>query len=227
MSPKLRNSFIIVAAAILSFASTATFIYNNLNRQTMMANKQKWDAIVQLATLVKSSRNDLQNRTFLAPSFWTFSGVSAIPTDALGQGLSYWSEYSRGVLGTPLKIVSSSEGLKTPPVMTTYVSKPDGTPAILVSERLSEGALWHNTIAASEPFRGKVISTRTGATQRDFVTDQWKCAEQCLLIFDGTLDFDPSETAIKPENVGALRLILQFLLPRQHEYAGWSRPRVD
>ena len=53
---KKQPVILILATVILSFCSTFTFVYNNMNRQVMMANKQKWDAMDMFISHMKNER---------------------------------------------------------------------------------------------------------------------------------------------------------------------------
>ncbi|MGN6652962.1 hypothetical protein, partial [Trinickia sp.] len=81
---RLRSAIRATCVILLASAATLTFAYNNLNRQLMMANAQKWAAMSELVDFAYSSGANLTGKTIAAPAFWTSAGVSNITAaDAL------------------------------------------------------------------------------------------------------------------------------------------------
>jgi hypothetical protein len=206
------------AIALASFATT-TFIYNNVNRQVMSANKQKWDAMRELATFVQSDRPDLSKSIFYAPDFWSTSGVSAIPGDSLLNGENYWSQYSKAVLNAPFRITNSNSGLPEDVIFVKYFSTPSGTPVVILNERVGEYNQRRITLIASRPVNGTVAYQRDGNRIKKMVSDQWICATRCAINWNENVAFQPASVKFVPKNHGSKYLLAQFLTGRYGEYA--------
>ena len=90
-----RFAVVAVCAGALAAIGAITLVYNNVNRQVMSANSQKWDAMLELVQFARSQWPKPEKRTIYAPDFWTISGVSAFPPNKPVNAIDYWSRYSK------------------------------------------------------------------------------------------------------------------------------------
>ncbi|MBZ9601975.1 hypothetical protein [Phyllobacterium chamaecytisi] len=215
----MRITIIIASSAIFACHATVTFIYNNINRQAMMANKQKWDAMEQLVNFVYSSRPELKGEIFYGPGFWTYTGVSVIPWDSKFNGFNYWSDYANKVLNKPLKF--SNEAIPSGETISTgYFSTPGG-PIATLREKDKTKDIWRITLIASSPIPGKLKMSINSTPEGKIGSDSWICSTKCRFVFEEPLSLDPEAMIFEPENTGPKRLISQFAMPRM---AGFAHP---
>jgi hypothetical protein len=220
----LKPSVVAFSAIILASFATLTFIYNNVNRQVITANKQKWEAMYELTTFVQSDFQNLKGRVFYAPAFWSTSGVSSIPGDSPFNGVNYWSEYAEKVLNTPLKITNSDGDLSNEALIVKYFSTPVGIPVVILSENLSGKQQWRMILIASRPVAGTMLFQREGNRTRKVAIDQWKCEKQCVNTWNESASIQPLSMDFVPDDHGPARLLAQYMLSRNNEYAhpfGW------
>jgi hypothetical protein len=199
---------------ILACAMTFTFVYNNVNRQVMSANKQKWDAMRELSVFMRASADDLKQRTVFAPSFWTYSGVSGIPDISRSTSKSYWSEFANVVLGTPIEITDANGDFVQDALHASYVSTPQGSPVVILQDSRSQ----RNYLLAATPVAGTII-TSLGASQKIHVAeDEWNCAAQCAFTWASSNELNRNTVDFEPDDHGPTRLYAQFLLQRDGQY---------
>jgi len=218
-----KNSVKVVAvtlsAMVLASAATATFIYNNANRQVMSANKQKWGAMRELVTFVQSDRQDLAKKIFYAPAFWSRSGESGIPGNSPFNGENYWSEYSKVVLNEPIEITNSDKDLPRDALFVKYFSTPSGVPVVILFERVGGDHQWRITLIASQPVIGSIEYQRDEKRIRNMAANQWTCTSHCVITWNEDDAFQPLSVSFIPEDQGAKRLLAQFMIGRDGKYA--------
>lgn len=214
----LKLSAMVLSALVMASFATLTFIYNNINRQVMTANKQKWEAMQQLTAYVQSDRPDLKERIFHAPAFWSISGVSNIPGDSPFNGGNYWTEYVKSVFGSSIKIANSSNKLSPNNLNLQYFSTPAGIPLVILSEKLSKNHHWRITLIASQPIAGTSVYQRGGNTIKKIGIEQWKCDKFCVNTWDEDASFQPDNIKFDPVYHGPARLLMQFITSRNGQY---------
>ena len=211
---------IALSAIVLASFATTTFIYNNVNRQVMTANKQKWEAMRELTTFVQSDRQDLKERVFYAPAFWKTSGVSSIPEDSLlTNSENYWTIYVKNILYTPIKITNSDLDLPNDALIANYFSTPAGTPIVILSEKISRNQQWRITLIVSRPLGGALLFQGEGNRTRKVALDEWKCSTQCVNSWEESAAFQPLSIDFDPDDHGSTRLLAQFMLSRDNKFA--------
>lgn len=222
-SGRFRATVVLFSALVLSVLAMTNLIYNNLTRQAMMANKQKWDAMRELVTFVKSDRPDLAGKKFYAPTFWAISGVSYMPRL---QGSSYWREYSENILKFAINIHWQNENFLINSVQADYFSNPAGVPVVIVSERISENNhwgimtyYWRMTLIASKPVAGTLIYQSNRKIAKHLSSDQWACAASCTNIQNIPDSYLPENFRFRPDDRGPHNLLAQLFLPRAKPYA--------
>ncbi|MFT5448231.1 MAG: hypothetical protein ACI9DC_003413, partial [Gammaproteobacteria bacterium] len=191
------------------------FVYNNANRQVMSANKQKWDAMAELATFLQSGSDNLSDRTVLAPAFWSSSGVSAILDISRFSELNYWSEFANSVLSTPVNMIRLSSETTADSALANYVSTPQGTPVVIFSNHTRD----RHTLIASEPVSGTVMDARDSANNQRVLHDDWRCETQCVFSWTDTNDTGTGNFDFEPDDPGPTNLLKQFALDRDGQYA--------
>lgn len=208
---------VFISAAMLAAVATVTFVYNNVNRQVMAANQQKWLAMKELVDFVKSNRPDLLGGVIAAPDFWSLSGVSAIPEGNMPDGLNYWTSYARNALRASLEFSRSGNRARVGYVEAKYFANPSGDPISILLERAAEG--WRITMVAARPVGGSISYQYGKDSLKDVSLAGWKCADICVksLIVPETLSLD--SFSFHPARRGPRRLIGQFLLAREGAFA--------
>ena len=161
-------------SAVLAGATATTFVYNNANRQAMMANAQKWAAMDALAEFVYERRPDLQRKVLVAPDWWAPTAVSTIPIWGPLGGESYWSDYSRHVLRKPLRILNAGQE-PGEEVSVRYFPTPEGSPVVVISEVIRGGAVRRSTLVARSPVAGKLAFSYVRRASVDVRRDGWTC----------------------------------------------------
>ena len=218
-----RTATVVLMSAVLAGATATTFVYNNANRQAMMANAQKWTAMDALAGFVYERRPDLQRKVLVAPDWWARTGVSAIPTwEPLG-GESYWSAYSRHVLRKPLRILKAGEGPGEEVSVRSFPT-PEGSPVVVISEVIRGGGVRESTLVANSPVAGKLAFSYGRRASVDVRRDGWTCTLRCAQESEDPMPVEADAVRFEPEDKGPRRLLAQFVLPR---YAGYAQPLAE
>ena len=220
LSNKLTKLIVIsLAAIILASFATTTFVYNNINRQLMTANKQKWEAVRDLAMFVHSDRPDLIGSLFYAPALWAASGVSSIPGDSTYTGENYWTEYSKSALNIPIKFTKSDIDLPSDFVEVAYFATPAGNPIAALLEKTSQNQKRRITLIASKAVTGTLYFQREGAQTRKISAEKWVCTKLCTTTWEELISFQPDSIYFEPDFHGESRLIYQFMVSRDSEYS--------
>lgn len=211
VAPKRRLAVLLCAASLLALIGTFTIIYNNANRQLMMANVQKWQAMQQLATYIHAERKDLKKREVSVPSLWLRIGVSQMPPIMANR--NYWGEYTRILLKKKLTIV------RGPPepgaVFAKHFATPEGTALVAMND-----ALGRTTLLAARPVTGTFTYKQDGVPKTYVVNaSHWKCARQCVAEVDIPREVMHLSLFFKAEDPGRRRLVSQFFMPRSEGYA--------
>jgi hypothetical protein len=208
-----RHRLVVCALCGITLAAdvTVTFVYNNLNRQVMSANRQKWEAFRQLTQYVAADRPDLLSRPIVARDFWLWSGVSEVPDPTAFDPRNYWTLYADVVLHVPLHILGPGEANPPDDLQVTYMAIPSGTPATLLFERADPAS--HLTILARRPISGRLFSIRDGVSVT-IPSSGWQCKIVCKLTMNLTPGLALADVIFQPDGKGAVRLLSQFLLPR-------------
>jgi hypothetical protein len=207
-----------VCGLVLAGIATVTFVYNNVNRQVMSANRQKWEAMRELVHFVRTKRPDLENRTFYAPAFWTFSGVSAIPGNSPFNGENYWTEYSRAVLKSPLKFRNSDYKVASEAVFATYFSTPTRAPVVALYEQPGEAGPSAVSLVAPRPVMGTFSYQFTDGMSAKQDLEHWVCNGHCSMQWNYDRAIHPQSMVFRPSDMGPIRLLAQFVLRRGGEY---------
>jgi hypothetical protein len=219
-SKKITKLIVIsISTIILASFSTITFVYNNLNRQLMNANMQKWGAVRDLATFVQSDRPDLIGSMFYAPALWASSGVSSIPEDSTYTGENYWTEYSKSVLNFPIKFAKLNIDLPSDFVEVAYFTTPAGNPIAALLEKTSQSQKRRITLIASKPIAGKFYFEREGAKSRIISVEKWVCTKLCVATWEEINSLNLNNLYFEPDYQGKNCLIYQFLMSRDGEYS--------
>jgi len=213
-----RAATVVLISALLAGATATTFVYNNANRQVMMANSQKWAAMDSLAEFVYERRPDLQRKSLVAPDWWAPTAVSTIPFRGPLGSVSYWSDYSRHVLRKPLQILKAGEE-PGEEVSVRYFSTPEGSPVVVISEVIRDGSVRRSTLVASSPITGRLVFSYVRRPPVDIRRDGWTCSVRCSREFEDPMPVEADAVTFEPEDKGPRRLVLQFVLPRYVEYA--------
>lgn len=220
-SDGLAKQLVIVTSAILlSGLATTTFIYNNMNRQVLMANAQKWKSMHELIVYLESSRAELKDIPIHAAAFWTNSGVSNIPTDALTDGENYWSKYAVSVFKSPQKFMQSNTDLATDGEVTaTYFSIPSGSPVTVFSEKIAGRQQWRVSLISAYPTAGVVRFVRTENQIKKITNSQWVCNKLCVATWNEEIPFGKDGIVFSPDDRGPKSLLSQFIMSRTSRYA--------
>ncbi|MGY4493081.1 hypothetical protein [Pseudomonas sp. TE3610] len=214
----LKLPVLAVMSCTLAFFMTMTLIYNTVNRQVMMANAQKWEAFQNIVHYIQSTQPELKNDVYLAPGFWTSSGVSAIPDVSVYTGTNYWSEYSKSVLNYPLQFVPDTPPLTKHVIVANYFALPQGTPVAVMSEQLNN-TRWKSTFISSKQVSANVFYD-VGVEHQGFdLTGKWTCADVCVSSFESDPSFHPATLMITSRETSARNLLTQFLLPRHQQFS--------
>jgi hypothetical protein len=213
-----RGIAVFVSGLALAAGVSVTFLYNNVNRQVMSANMQKWEAVHTLGDFVHLERPDLERRSFQAPAFWTYSGASAIPADALFSDGNYWTEYAKSVLKVPMAFRGAADEERPEAVFVTYFATPAGTPAVVFYERQADAENCTVSLVARRPVAGVLSYHFMDGSSVSHPADHWSCKDVCSMqwhpdhpIQSATIHFQPSES-------GPTRLLAQFGLTRGGRY---------
>jgi len=217
--PYVKKIEILLFSVTFSAYAVLTFVYNNINRQMMMANKQKWDAIHELSEYVYNSRPDLKNENFYSPNFWLSTGVSSIPDKSPFSGMNYWSEYSEKVLKKPLKITNVDTQTALNKVSVDYVLIPAGNPIVIINETVEETNSQRVTLITSRPVVGKLKYGNDSVSIQDISTKDWECEKQCRY----SVKSPGRKITFSPSNLGSDNLLLQYLINRRE---GFAQPLV-
>lgn len=225
-STSLKLLSITLSAIILAGFTTTTFIYNNINRQVMSANMQKWGAMQQLTAFVEFVRPDLNGKIFYAPAFWSISGVSSIPGNSPFNGENYWTGYVKAALSSSIEITNTDK-LSSNDLNVQYFSTPAGIPLLVLSEKLSKDQHWRITLIASQPMAGISLDQRSGNTIKKIEIGQWKCTRFCVNTWKEDMAFRPDSFKFIPLDHGYARLLAQFVMQRHsaygHPFADYSK----
>lgn len=217
-SRSTRHLVVSVCGALLGAYSALTFLYNDINRQVMSANQQKWAAFEQLAIFARADRPDLDSRALFAPDFWTFSGVSNIPNRQFS-GKNYWTAYAATVLKSPLQILGPETRPPIDAVYVRYFSTPAGAPLLVIYEPATPPWLGIVTLVAPRPLTGELSYTLAEATSATRSLVGWKCRSYCTMRWEEDRALRPETIRVKPADVGPTSLLAQFFLPRKGAYA--------
>jgi len=215
----VRRALVVVLSAI-AFAglATVTFVYNNVNRQIMSANRQKWEAVRVLAGFSYSQDSTLAGTEIYAPDLWSESGVSGTPSAALLGNENYWTEYTRTVLGKELHVSNVKNGTNYNAEV-RYFATPTGVPVLLVGEKIGADGQWRNQLVASRAVMGDIFSAVHDDTSYPVLTEDWHCAAYCVLPLGAELSTEPSMLRFSPSDRGPTRLLEQFWLSRNGSFA--------
>jgi hypothetical protein len=219
-TPSVMRSIVIIGTCtVLAGYSTITLFYNNANRQAMMANQQKWEAMRVLVSYIQNEQPELIGKNFYAPAFWTSTGVSSIPGDSPFNGVNYWTLYTEHVLGQKLSLFNEDKKFTGEVVEVNYFSTPRGVPVIVLGEKKT-----HTTVAvASEPISGNFIDQRNGTLIKAVELKDWHCSVYCSTIFDKNSAVPSLDVSFKSSDSGPKQLISQFFTPRN---SGYGNPFV-
>jgi hypothetical protein len=202
----------------LAVGVSVTFVYNNVNRQVMSANLQKWEAMRALADFVQLERPDLERRNFDAPAFWTYSGASAIPGDSLFPDSNYWTEYAKAVLKVPMAFRGATDEERPAAVFVTYFATPAGTPAVALYERQADGDNCTVSLVARRPVAGVLSYRFTDGSSVSHSADHWSCNDVCSTQWHTDHPIQSASIHFQPSDPGPARLLAQFGLTRQGKY---------
>jgi hypothetical protein len=217
-SRSTRHLVVSVCGALLGAYSALTFLYNDINRQVMSANQQKWAAFEQLAIFARADRPDLGARALFAPDFWTSSGVSDIPKRSF-RGKNYWTAYAATVLKSPLQILGPETRPPIDAVYVRYFSTPAGDPLLVIYEPATSPWLGIVTLVAPRPLTGELSYRVAEATSATRSLVGWKCQSYCTMRWEEDRALRPETIRVKPADVGPTSLLAQFFLPREGAYA--------
>ncbi len=213
-----RAATVLLISAVLAGATATTFVYNNTNRQAMMANAQKWAAMDSLAEFLYERRPDLRRKDLVAPDWWAPTAVSTIPTTGPLGSVSYWSDYSRHVLHKPLRIRKTGEAAGDE-VSVRHFPTPQGSPVVVISEVIHGGGVRRSTLVASAPVAGRLAFPYARRASLEVRRDDWTCSPRCALEVEAPMPVEADAVRFQPEDKGPRRLLAQFILPRYLEYA--------
>jgi hypothetical protein len=212
-----RTVVVGICALMLAGTATITFVYNNLNRQVMSANVQKWAAMRDLVQFVEAQRPDLEKRIFNAPAFWTVSGVSDIPALDPFLGENYWTTYSRIVLKSDLRFSNASE--QTPgAVQVAYFATPVGIPVVAVYEQQANNSADVVTIVSSRAVSGTLLFQFEDGTPAKEDVEHWVCNEMCTMQWRYDRAIQSRSISFYASDRGPVRLLTQFFLGRGGEF---------
>jgi hypothetical protein len=215
-SRSTRHLAVSVCGALLGAYSALTFLYNDINRQVMSANQQKWAAFEQLAIFVRADRPDLGSRALFAPDFWTSSGVSGIPNEQSLGGKNYWTAYAATVLKSPLQILGPET---RPPIDAVYVRYfSTGAPLLVIYEPATPPWPGIVTLVAPRPLTGELSYRLAEATSATRSLVGWKCRSYCTMRWEEDRALRPETIRVKPADVGPTSLLAQFFLSREGAY---------
>lgn len=218
-SRSTRHLVVSVCGALLGAYIALTFLYNDINRQVMSANQQKWAAFEQLVIFARADRPDLSSRALFAPDFWTSSGVSDIPNEQSSGGKNYWTAYAATVLKSPLQILGPETRPPIDAVYVRYFSTPTGAPLLVIYEPATPPSLGIVTLVAPRPLTGELSYRLAEATSATRSLVGWKCRSYCALRWEVDRALRPETIRVKPADVGPTSLLAQFFLPREGAYA--------
>jgi hypothetical protein len=199
---------------VLATDACVTFVYNNLNRQVMSANRQRWDAFRDLAKFVASDRPDLVNQSILAPDFWRAVGVSSIPGVRIADGPNYWTVYSRVVLQAPMLLVPQSEAVAAAMPRAAFFAMPAGYPVTFLLE--DGGTSSRLTLLASRPIAGRIVG-RTPVI--NVLPIEWTCRSVCSTTIFLAPGANLADLQFLSQTEGPRRLLNQFFLNRNGAFA--------
>jgi hypothetical protein len=214
---KMRPLAMMAAAILLASYATATLIYNNVNRQAMMANKQKWDAAGLLVSYVRVDRPDLIGSKFYAPAFWNKTGVASVPGDRPVDGANYWTLYSASVLGQKLLFLNESLENGKDGIGVSYFSTPEANPLIYLEEYRG-GSLLKRVAVAAHPMAGILRGTGDGLPLKHVSNHDWTCTTFCTVNLVDISSTPLPSPGFTPDAVGKSSLLAQFLMPRYTGY---------
>jgi len=218
-APRQTKPLIVLAGALLLSAyATVTFIYNNANRQAMMANRQRWDAMELFASYIQAERPDLLASKFYAPGFWSVTGVSSIPADNPASGVNYWTQYCEAVLKQKLSFVNESLGADRDGTAVTYFSLPNGNPVVYFEEQRG-GALRQRTMLSLRPAAGVLVDSGDGSPIKQIVDGDWTCEKYCVANLPVSRPGPSRLAGFRQNDLRPRNVIAQFFLPR---YAGFG-----
>lgn len=214
----LKLPLLVVLSTMIAFFISVTFVYNNINRQVMVANAQKWEAFENIVTYIKSDHEDMRDNYFYGPAFWTFSGVSAIPGVSVYTGSNYWTEYSRSILKYPLQFESEKQKNKKNFIYTAYFSMPEGVPISVISRKVLMSNRWETTLIASRRISANISYEIGESSLSHVLSGKWTCEKECSIVFYSDEGYKPESLSIIPADSGSDNIVFQFFLPRQKQY---------
>jgi hypothetical protein len=199
---------------IFSLFITWTFIYNNLNRQIMAANQQKWTAFEELTSYISAERPDMISHSIYAPGYWVFYGTSNIPDPTPFMIDNYWTTYSNVMLGMPLTIL---DGKTEPParaVFSSYFATPRNTPIVTLYERPTSKNLGTLTIVGQSRLSETISYKRLDGGESHQILRDWSCRKFCVIRLEDVGQILPDSVSVIPDDKGPRSLLAQFFLPR-------------
>lgn len=219
-----RGVAIVCGGLMLAGLFVATFAYNILNRQVMIANAQKWGAVESLAAYIRTSRPDLAERELFAPELWMTNGVSSIPDSALLStyllaGSNYWSAYCAAVLHFPLKIRDASEAIQPGDAIVTFSANPSGVPIAMIGESASGDRGWTVTLVARRPVVGNIHDANLHFTPVALQRSDWQCADLCSVSIRLAGLEAPLHVMFVPRDHGPANLLQTFFESRWGRYS--------
>ena len=214
---KVRILSVFVTSVLLAFYGASTFAYNNANRQVMMANSQKWDAMELVVSYTQTDRPDLADSLFYAPSFWNVNGVSSIPGDSPFSNDNYWTLYSKYVLGKKISFSNEVNKLGDNGVRVEYFPTPEGSPIAVFGE--IENSNFSNFILlSSRPIAGTLFNKTNGSRLKEIGRGDWACARYCVMPVEGEIPISDFAVGFQPRSHGSNSLLSQFFIERSSAY---------
>ena len=216
---KLKAQFasVLVMSVLLALYGAVTFAYNNANRQIMMANSQKWDAMELVVSFTRTDRPDLKGSLFYAPGFWTANGVSSIPGDSPFNNENYWTLYSKYVLGEKIYFSNAANKLGDNGVRVEYFPTPDGSPVVVFGE-IKSNIFSNLFLLSSRPSAGVLFNKTNGLRLKEIARSDWTCSRYCVMPIKKEIPVSDFAVGFQPSNSGSTGLLSQFFIERGSAY---------
>lgn len=209
-SSKVRLVSVFTGSVLLAFYGSLTFAYNNANRQIMIANSQKWDAMELLVSYTRTDRPDLTDTLFYAPGFWTTNGVSSIPGGSPFNNENYWTLYSKYVLGERIHFSNIANKLGENGVRIEYLPTPEGSPIVVFAE-IRKNIYTNFLLLSSRPTTGILLNKTNGLQLKEMTRGDWLCDKYCVMPIDRNIPISDFSVGFQPSNTGANNLLSQLL----------------
>ena len=218
----VRVVIIQLATSILAGISTITFVYNNINRQVMSANYQKWVAMDTITQYIKVNKPDISNHIIYAPDFWKYSGVSSIPNeDELNSYFNkdnYWIQYAKTALKVNLPIKNLDFQKNQHALYATYSPTFSGDPIVVLYEENSLPQGGNLILVNRHPFEGSMYYYKNNGRLVHSNLIGWECQSVCSMQWNNIEPFQISSITFIPSEKKRNDMLSQFFLDRHGSY---------